>query len=165
MSIMHSSSVVVAATRQFGDIITLSGTHTAAIARNDFAISPSDASVLWRLSNTSGNLEYSIGGGGYTQIGSEWCEGGAPTQDWWVRFTSDPYLSLDEAPNHPSSSTLNTWLKVGGTSSSIRYFGWQETTNGFAMTRGQVKVEIASDSGGSTIVATGYYRSQCDVEI
>jgi hypothetical protein len=71
-----------------------------------------------------------------------------PTTDYWVRvmdFSGDGYNA---------GSADGSWQKISGSGSSNITFTWVYTAadlNGFA------KVEIALDSGGTTIVATGYY--------
>lgn len=78
--------------------------------------------------------------------------------DWVVPndFQQGPYYIrvTYESGTTPDFGTLDTWLS----SASNVIFGWSH--NGPIVREGVVKVEIATDSGGSNIVATGYYKGR-----
>lgn len=150
----------MAVKRTFGaaaEVITLSGTtnpgHNAA---SDATSDPDPAEAGFRF-NTNGTVdknENSV----YTsfQAGTEWSDlQPTPGQDYWIRFSSD-------SGNDPDTVTMNTWLKVAGTSSLSREATWTQDSAG--LNEGSAKVEIAEDSGGSSIVATGFYGGSAEVE-
>jgi len=72
----------------------------------------------------------------------------------WCRATNNT------GSNPTGGSGLGTWLTLvpGG---SDRLWSWTRTTIG--TTSGSIKVDIATDSGGSNIVATGYYAGSAEV--
>lgn len=91
------------------------------------------------------------------QDGTEWNGSqDVPTDDYWIRFTEQSFVDGGGTREYQNAS-LGSWLKVSGASSTDRAFG-VEDLSGDGATEFTVKVEIASDSGGSNIVATGYYK-------
>lgn len=66
---------------------------------------------------------------------------------YWIRATF-------VADNAPDTGTLDVWISMA----SNVFWGWSH--NGPTARTGTIKVEIATDSGGSNIVATGYYRGR-----
>ncbi len=81
--------------------------------------------------------------------------------DWVIphNFQEGPYwfrgtLESGDAPN--IGLALGVWTSVSNDVNNFS-FGWQKT-GGNGTVSGTVKVEIATDSGGSNIVATGYYK-------
>jgi hypothetical protein len=127
-----------------GDVVTLSGTSGSPNYATDTA---SVALAGWRF-NSDGTVDKMEGGSAF-QFNSttEWVipnvYGNGP---YWIRYTEDSGATA----NWISNSAKNTWLAL--TSDRI----WQWTSN-IGIRTGAGKVEIAKDSGGSNIVATGYY--------
>lgn len=90
-----------------------------------------------------------------------------PSTDWVQPndFQNGPYYIRatfqtaggDEAPSWPSSAALDTWHIMTNGFVNLSW-GWQSTITGGSLSQGTIKVEIATDSGGTNIVATGYYR-------
>lgn len=138
------------------DVITLSGTTGSPNTSTDFAISTNDAYVRWFF-NSDGTVDRLKlqGADSFEIFGPSQWSNGTPIGDYWLRFTHN----AGDAANLGNSS--GSWLAMTTALSQ----GWQETTNGFAVTTGSSKVEIASDSGGTTIVATGYYGGTASIEI
>ncbi len=138
-----------------GIVYTLSGTTGAPNSASDYNLFPDDSLAGWRFYNNGEvwKVETTT-----TQFrdGIEWSsEQPTVTVDAWIRAT---YYSGD-SPN--SGDTLNTWHKVGN--GSNRAWLWSVTGAGSEV--GVIKVEIATDSGGSDIVATGYYRGSAIVDV
>lgn len=85
------------------------------------------------------------------QIGTEWADGGTPSEGtFWARAT----LDAGDAPNGASTG-LGTWENIT-TASPVVGWSFQQTSEG--VRDGTIKIEISSDSSGTPIVATGYYR-------
>lgn len=80
-----------------------------------------------------------------------WCNQ-IPQNDYWFRFTQ---ISSPSGGSY-TGDALNTWHADTATNSCL----WTDnrTASGYADESAVWKVEIASDSGGSNIVATGYYQ-------
>ena len=77
-------------------------------------------------------------------------------EDYWVRLTA----AADDAPSGGSST--GTWHLLQNGSSN-HFFYW-EATGPIGTEAGTVKVEIATDALGASIVATGYYRGVANNE-
>ncbi len=76
---------------------------------------------------------------------------------YYIRAT----LEADTAPNSTGSASLNTWIQIVNGGSNV-IWGWQRGTLGTVT--GTIKVEIATDSQGNDIVATGYYKGTVTIE-
>lgn len=141
----------------YSDVITLSGTTSVPNSTSSYEIE--DDSFAYWIFYTNGTVykyfsNYTFGSGPvFTQFeaGTEW-DNQTPSITHYIRFSlysasgSGGYV-------HP---TLNTWLPMTsnrtiGASNSFDY-----TYESLTLT---FKVEIATDSLGSNIVATGYYRA------
>jgi len=158
MTIMMGAAAGTNFYTPINDVITLSGTTGSPNIFTDFALSPLNAQAHWEF-RTDGSLwKMALRGSDIQfQSGVQWCAS-TPLGEYWARWT----FNANDVHNVGSAS--GTWRKIAGSGAGVQYFGWLETTDGFATTEGSVKVEIASDSGGSTIVATGYYGGKADVE-
>ncbi len=142
-----------------GPAYQLSGTLAAPNQATDVRTQPTDASAGWRF-NTDGTVDKFTSVAGYVQFldGIEYTsEQDAPNRDQWMRATpqSDP-----DAPT--SGSATGSWLKVAGSASAAREWLWDETTDGAATTEGSVLVELALDSAGVQVVASGYYDGHAE---
>jgi hypothetical protein len=144
--------------RQFyaAETITLSGTAGTPNNDNAVVIDPGTATAGWRF-ETDGEV-FRVTGPQF-QAGIEWTDlQPTPGKDYWIRATANS----GSVPNAGSDS-LGVWHKVAGSGSGNRTWQWQRTTVGIY--QGSVKVEIATDSGGTDIVATGYYGGIAEIEI
>lgn len=145
----------------------LRGSSGSPILRSYDALDPADAEVLWQLSVSSSGtrVQGDIQSSGHdVGAGAIWTSDNALT-DWvnikdyldlyWARAT----LNAGDAPT--LGSGLGTWLSLvkGG---SQRFWGWRHTSIP-GSTDGSIKLEISTDSSGTVIVATGYYRALCTV--
>lgn len=75
-----------------------------------------------------------------------------PSQTYYIRATSHSGISLSST----YSSSINTWNALSSSHYFRYYVGGPE--NSVGTVAGTMKIEIASDSIGSNILATGYYR-------
>jgi hypothetical protein len=138
---------------------SLSGTSVSPNQVSDTQTSPTDSDVYWEF-NTSGQVWKHDTTGTQLNDGVEFTdEQDSPTVDLWIRATLDG----GDAPT--SGPALTSWWQVTGGSGSTRRWTWTETGDGFFTTAGTIQVDIATDSGGSNIVATGYYRGTATVEL
>jgi len=139
--------------------VVLSGTSGSPNTFIDNSTSPVNATAEWEF-RTDGTVWQVKGNAADVQFqdGIEWSAGqDAPAEDRWIRFTDD----TGDASS--SGDGTGTWHKVSGTGAANRKVGWVEFTDGLADQTGSAKVEIAIDSGGSTIIATGYYGATAQV--
>ena len=137
---------------------TLSGSSGSPNGSTDLELSGT-AQAGWRTL-TSGELQRIVADVWTDFIDEYFSIGGVsgpPTQDLWIRAT----LDADDAP---TTGTLNVWLKCAGATSSARTFTW-EYSGVPDFLQGDLKFELATDSGGSNIVATGYYRGRAEIII
>ena len=158
MSIVHASSTVANAARlpPVIETVTLSGSTGTPNTSTDFAISTNNAEVRWYFNSdgTIDRLKLQLPDSFDLFPGVQWCNQ-TPVGSYWLRFTHN----AGDVNN--VGNTSGSWLIMTTALSQ----GWNESTNGFAETAGSSKVEIATDSGGSNIVATGYYGGTATVEI
>ena len=126
---------------------------TATASDNETA--PTDAQAGW-VFNTDGTIDIYQGGSAYHSDFSS--QATTPIADLWMRLT---YAAGDA---HTSGGLVaGTWYKVVGTGSTLRQFYWDYTfTSG--NTTGSVTVDLSTDSGGATIVATGILGGEASVE-
>ena len=139
------------------EVITLSGTTGSPISYTDVGEDPGNASVTW-IFETDGEVQVLrlIESDFQYATGVQWSDWQpTPGQDYWIRATNNA------GSNPTGGSGLGTWLKVAGSGSSNRSWVWFRATVG--TTTGSIKVEIATDSGGTDIVATGYYEGAAQV--
>lgn len=129
------------------DIIALSGFTSS------WLNPPGEETVYWKF--TTGGAVFYIDNGVETEW-TPWSEDGssnavAPSNSYWIRAT---YESGDAVTG---GSALNVWHKISGAGSADVQFEWTSATTPYL---GEIKVEISSDSGGSTILATDYYLGE-----
>jgi hypothetical protein len=127
------------------EVVTLSGTTSSPVSA--FGLTPGvDTAIGWEF-RADGTVYRtgSVNDGTYLS-GTEWINT-TPSSTYYIRFTSNS----GDTPTASYSDTLNTWHALTSTRRVRWYVGsWQFGS-------GSAKVEIATDSGGSNIVATGYY--------
>lgn len=136
------------------DLVTLSGTSLSPNVVTGLTASPNDSWAEW-LFNTDGTVDTNEVTSGVVQFqtGVEWNDAQTtPAVDYWIRAT------LEDGVNPTSGAAIGSWLKVSVSGSANRIWRWTDTTNGDSTTTGTLKIEIATDSGGTNIVATGYYK-------
>jgi hypothetical protein len=133
--------------------VNLSGTSGSPNVDQDFALNDI-ATAGWRFQSSGDLARYDFGiynkPEWYGRVGSTTHQ--TPPTTYYLRATLD-------SGDSPSLGTLNTWQAL----SSSRTYAW-EAGPGFDVAIGTIKVEIATDSGGTNIVATGYYRGSASSE-
>lgn len=133
-----------------GQVVTLSGssgTPNQATADNT---SPTSSTAGWKF-QTSGQLQRTTGTGAYAnfQAGVQWCNRPASL---YIRATLDSGNAPDNGP------TLNTWVIT----TTEREWTWDRSAVG--TNSGTLQIDIATDSGGTDIIATGYYQGSATVD-
>lgn len=91
---------------------------------------------------SNGSMEY-FSSSGSGSLGN-WAKSTTVGSLYWIRFTE----TASSGTSTETGNARNTWIQL----SSAPYFGLERTSNGAASRT--YTVDIASDSGGSTIVAT-----------
>lgn len=149
---------VIAAMGAAGGHVALSGSSGSPNISNDQQLSGT-AQAGWRTL-TTGELQRIVADV-WTDFSDEYFSiggvSGDPNQDLWIRATLD-------AGDTPTVGTLGSWLQCSGGGSGSRTWTWQYS-GAPDFLEGDLKFEIATDSGGSNIVATGYYRGHAEIII
>ena len=133
--------------------VQLSGTAGSPNTDTDFVIN-NTARAGWTFSLSGDLTKYS----GSPYNGSEWfgvsgqSTHSTPTQTYYIRATY-------ESGNFADFGSYLMWQPL----TSTRTWYW-EAGPGFDVNVGTMKIEIATDSGGTNIVATGYYRGNASSE-
>lgn len=143
-----------------GERFTLSGTDGTPNALTDASTSGT-VTATWQF-ETDGEVWTfrDVGSDNQFQDGVEFSSKQPNSgKDLWIKATQTGVTTPGDAPNVGDST--DSWLKVRGTSSANRSWGWTQT--GLGITEGTVKVDLSTDSGGSTIVATGYYKGTAEI--
>ena len=108
-----------------------------------FSVAPADAYAAYKLDSGGGIWKCEATSLVYTDTLDDWLLVGS-AGDYWVRCNYD-----NDMPNVGSGS-FNTWLQL----STPRSWGFEITAStGYVFTN--LTIEIASDAGGSNILATG----------
>ena len=136
------------------EIYTLSGTDGTPILCADANDGSARAEwefrvngTVWKETLSSGFVQY--------QNGVEWVDSqDSPVADVWIKATQSGLSTPGDAPN--VGATLNTWHKLHGSGEALRYWGWSQA--GIGVWDGTIRVDISTESDGTPIVATGYYR-------
>lgn len=131
--------------------VALSGTQVSPTVSSD--TDTSSALAGWSFAADGVLGRYEVGtlnaAWGSSQDPAEWASG-TPPITYYVRATLDTGTA-------PSGAALNTWHAL----TTTRVWTWSQSGDG--ANSGTIKVDIASDSGGLDIVATGYYRGVATV--
>lgn len=140
------------------ETISLEGTTSVPETFFDSGSGIQDLVMGWTF-NSDGNVYkyesiYNVGGSGtYLHSSTTW-NNITPSTTYYIRVSNfaDNTLSISD------SDTLNTWLAL----TTTRTFRYRDSRplNSYGQAMGTMKVEIASDSGGSNILATGYYECE-----
>lgn len=140
-------------------LVKLTGSSGSPNTSNDIELSGT-AFAGWRAL-TTGVLQ-KIQADNWTDFSDQYFSVGGvaedPQQDLWIRATLD-------AGDAPTSGTLGTWIKIAGGGAGAHTWSWSNSAAPVSTVEGDIKLEIATDSGGSNIVATGYYRGSALKEI
>jgi hypothetical protein len=155
MSLTHTFQIIASIMGQATEVITLSGTPSSynSVVGEAQGI---DALAGWKFKSDGTVFRTNLPGTLYNiqfNAGTEWCNT-TPSQTYYLRCT------VEAGSLGGSSSNENIWLAL----TSDRTFEVVDTTAGFSPVTVQMKIEIASDSGGSNILATGYYQATANQE-
>ena len=153
MPMLSGRGAWIAATQGGATTVTLSGTSGSPNIDSDTFNGPYGAATAgWTFTTTGTVVGVTTG---QFQDGIEWTsEQDSPVLDYWLRATVDS----GDTP----SGTIGSWSKVAGSGSTNQTYNWTRSGT-VGTTAGTVKIEIATDSGGSNIVGTGYYRGEATV--
>lgn len=141
LAISAGSSVV-------GEIVQLQGTPASPHTEDDF--DETSAKLEYEF-QSDGDVRVDVSGGSDFFI-QDWVVPKPPSGTYWIRAT----WQNGDVPT--IGDTLNVWHSLA----SLKDWGW--TQSGDGNTGGEIKIEIATDSGGVNIVATGYYVGDAEVE-
>lgn len=142
------------------EAVALSGTSSSPIFFEDYPTTDNHDLVMgWEFAS-DGNIYkyesvYNVSGQGrYLHTSTQW-NNITPSQTYYIRVQNSggtKNLSV------PDSDTINSWIAL----TSNREFQVRDSRDIdlYADENCVIKVEIASDSGGSNILATGYYEMQ-----
>jgi hypothetical protein len=137
------------------ETITLSGTSSSYNFRIGETANPNPCTVTWFF-NSDGTVEFfepDLGTEEYWQLGTEWCNV-TPSTTYYIRATE-----TSGTTDTGNSDALNTWLAI-----SSPYRRWCATASPpYTNAGASWKIEIATDSAGTNIVATGYYAVLCSI--
>ena len=137
-----------------GNSVNLSGSSGTPNSTSDLQVDPDNSESGWRF-NSDGSIQRNLNGGysAWNPTPDEWSARQPITaigDNYWIRATLD-------AGSTPTAGTLNTWQQL----STNRE--WYISRPVVGVSTFTVKIEIATDSGGTNIIATGYYRGTAEV--
>lgn len=143
------------------ETVTLQGTAGAPVSRTDSSIlDPQDGRITLAVVTTTfqtltrGHIEWDgyVAGqsASYTSIHSWVTPNDYLLGPYYIRAT----LHADAAPD--IGNALNVWWSLTKDSGSNVFWTWSR--NQIGSNTGTLKLEIATDSQGNNIVATGYYK-------
>jgi len=147
------------------EVVNLQGTIGTPIAREALGVSQTTNATLGIFGVTSGTITkgdvewagYPEGQqASYTKL-HDWVAPGDFEGVYYVRATL-------VAGANPDIGIMNSWLTLhNGTSYGNAFWTWQKAPP-FGSRTGTVKLEISTESDGSNIIATGYYKMTATVE-
>lgn len=132
------------------DVVSLDGTLGTPINASDSGAS-AQAGWQWRADGTQYKLQANAGDAQYG-AGTNWIDQ-TPTITYYIRMTQQSFSGDGSIVD----ALETTWTAL----TSNRSFEIDDP-QGTGPTEIVVKVEIATDSGGSNIIATGYYSATAE---
>lgn len=144
------------------EVVSLEGSIVAPESNADYPLSDGSMQSGWRFQSNGTVSDYNNdrfptdATGGHTP----WVNQSPPTGSYWIRASIQSQSDPASQSFASSPSALNTWLAT--TSTRTFLFTDNRGAASYAGASVILKIEIATDSGGSNIVATGYYRNQYD---
>ena len=155
-------SVAVTVT-DVAESVSLEGTTSTAHSTGHLPLSDGSIDMGWRF-NSDGTIDDwdedatpQFSGGRNTVTHLDWCNVLPPTGTYYIRATE--YASSTGGNHSWTNSThnLNTWYQLNV--NRLWNFEDNSVTASYVGRSVTLKIDIATDSGGSNIVATGYYMS------
>lgn len=143
------------------EAVSLSG--TSALPSSFFGPFPTFNGATWNVYtgfrfSSDGNINRQTLNGVTTHSTTQW-NNTTPSTTYYIRLTNDSTGSSFQVTPNVLSHALGTWGALTSGATFIRSENNAEF-GGYGQRFIQCKVEIATDSGGSNIIATGYYKAQ-----
>lgn len=133
----------------FAAHITLTGTSPSPNVSANTPQATGTAGWRWNVDGTVDKNDNGVWSAWDTDP-EEWTGNGQnPLDDLWIRFTLDAGEAADSI-----TPAVGTWGKLSGSSETAASFTGTTTSS----QTGTYQVDIATDSGGTNIIATGYYQ-------
>ena len=137
--------------------VNLSGSSGSPNVSTTLKEQPATVNAGWKFLTDGTMQRYITDGQSYSSWSPDPMEWAFPARAgignrYWIKATSN----VADDPN--SGNSVGTWHAL----TSDVEFVWQRSALGTKS--GSVKIEIATDSGGSNIVATGYYGGSATVD-
>ena len=144
------------------ETVSLEGSIAAPESNADFPISDGSMQLGWRF-QSSGTISDYNNDRSPTDVTSghtPWVNQSPPTGSYWIRASIQSQSDPSSQSFASSPSALNTWQATTATRTFL--FTDNRAAASYATANVVLKIEIATDSGGSNIVATGYYENNYD---
>lgn len=138
------------------ETVSLEGSTVAPETNNGFPLSDGSLGCGWRFRTNGDVQEFDADElSQYSSTGHNDWVNQSPTNNYWIRGTI--YAQSASSNQIQDGAALNTWLQLN----LNRSFRFQDNRASASYGNAYVtyKIEIASDSAGSNILATGYYRT------
>jgi len=140
------------------ETVSLEGTTSSPEINNFMALSDGSLIGGWRFYSNGDVADYDADSSPQfrTTGHTDWVNQ-SPTNNYWIRATIQAQSNPSNQSTSASPSALNTWHALTGN----RTFTFTDNRGTASYGNAFVtwKIEISSDSGGSTILDTGYYRN------
>lgn len=155
-------SVAVTVT-DVAESVSLEGTTSTAHSTGHVPLADGGVDMGWRF-NSDGTIDDwdedaipQFSGGRNAVTHQDWCNVSPPVGTYWIRATEYANTTGNNHSWTNSTHNLNTWYQLN--TNRLWNFEDNSLTASYVGRSVTLKIDIASDSGGSTIVATGYYMS------
>lgn len=144
-----------------GEAISLEGTSGSPENTGHYPLSDGGVNMGWRfnadatIENYDNDATPQYSGGRGAAVHADWCNVSPPTGTYYIRATDESTGSNHTWTNSPSA--LGTWHQLNVNRNFL--FEDNDLPSSYVGRFVKLKIEIATDSGGSNIVATGYYQN------
>lgn len=150
------------------DVLSLNGTSPSPILKTQLSTTPREASASWLIGCNDAPINSIISGevqgAAFDDLALAQYVSDNVSTDWVIpkAFVITYYVraTLDAGSNPTAGSAMDTWLTLVP-SGANRSWTWLQV--GVGVITGTLKLEIATDSDGNDIVATGYYKARAEV--
>lgn len=141
------------------ETVSLEGSIASPELNSALPLSDGSLQVGWKFATNGGIADYDNDGSPADQSSGHqpWVNTTSPSGSYWIRAAIQSQTDSGSQSFASSPSALNTWHTL----STLRSFLFTDnrTVASYAAANVVLKIEIASDSGGTNILATGYYKS------